>query len=151
IENLNISLDWYQIEIEDGLATLAPTFLLDQCYVEGNAGFCQLIDDRVVRLPSGRITEFDLSPINIAETQFEAYDFTVQYRIPETAFGDFRLTWDSSYISKYDSRSVPTDDFDSLVGTYTADTPTWRLRSNANLDWSYGDFGASWTARYRSA
>ncbi|HJU38210.1 MAG TPA: TonB-dependent receptor, partial [Tahibacter sp.] len=30
-------------------------------------------------------------------------------------------------------------------------SPSWRIRANASLDWSYGDWGATWTSRYFSA
>ncbi|HKT30829.1 hypothetical protein [Dyella sp.] len=28
--------------------------------------------------------------------------------------------------------------------------PYWRVRNSSSLDWSYGDFGATWTVRYYS-
>lgn len=150
-DGFNMSVDYYDIQIENGISRPTATFVLDQCFVEGDAGYCQLVSDRVVRNASGRITDFDLGLLNLAQINVEAYDVTMSYRTPETRFGNFRITSDSSYISKYESRATPDGEFDNSVGLYTQSAPTWRLRSNLSTDWSLGDFGFTWGARYRSS
>src|SRR5690606_21184944 len=63
----------------------------------------------------------------------------------------FVFGFDGAYLSKWDQQANPLVDTKNYVGLYEEWNPTWRLRANASLDWTYGDFGASWMTRYMSS
>ena len=148
----DISVDWWEISIEGAISRPSATYILDQCFVEGDEGFCDIAYGLggLTRDTFGTINNFNRGLLNLAEVEVEGFDVTARYRLPQTDYGSFMLVWDNAYITRYESRSTPEGEWDNVVGEYSQDAPTWRLRSNLGLNWNYNDFGASWTARYYS-
>lgn len=151
VEGLNVSLDWWNVEIEQALFTPEVAFVLDQCYVAGDADFCSLITRDTAAGPNqGVITDMELTPRNAAVFNVEGWDFNVRYNLPETSFGRFGVTFDATYVSDFTQQSTPNVEPERYVGRYLQNDPYWRTRANAALDWSYGDFSATWSTRYHS-
>ncbi len=151
LQGFDIALDWYKIKIENAISTPSSDFILDQCYVapDGDRSYCD--SSYFVRDGAGRITNMFLLPRNLAEREVEGFDLSVRYRLPDTAWGSFSFNWDSAYVSSDKSRANKDAEWENAVGIYTQDTPGWRLSSNLTTDWTLGDFGVTWTMRYRSS
>ena len=147
VEGLDIALDWWNIEIENALSTPTTSYILDQCYVEGNQSYCDLFSRRA---SDSQIVELFLVPQNLSVIEAEGYDLDVNYRFPETAWGQFNAGLNASYTAKWESAFTAEDEPTNAVGMYYQDDPNWRLRANANLDWTMGDFGVTWISRYYS-
>ncbi|KLI98873.1 TonB-dependent receptor [Luteimonas sp. FCS-9] len=152
VRSFDVSLDWWKINIADAISRPTITYMLDQCFVENDAGWCSIVNNsQITRNALGEITYFARGLQNLGEVEVEGYDFTVRYGLPETSFGAFNFVWDSSYMSSYRSKSTPESDWgDSEVGLYSDRSPIWRVRSNLNANWTLGDFGMSWSTRYYS-
>ncbi|WP_428995291.1 TonB-dependent receptor [Lysobacter enzymogenes] len=151
---LDVSLDWYQIKIENAISTPTAQFVVDKCYggtAAEQAIYCKLIkrDPNYPGRP-GLITDIQLRPINAAQFLVEGYDLTLNYRLPETRFGRFAISWDSTYTSRWDYQVDSKSPVEHRNGIYLQSDPYWRIRSNLSLDWSRGDFGATWALRYKS-
>jgi iron complex outermembrane receptor protein len=147
-EGLNVTLDWYKIELEDVIAFRGSQAILNACYRNpGAAGaaadpaqralFCSF----VTRDTTGNIIDLRQSSFNLAEGEVEGYDFNVKYAMPETAWGRFSFEWDSTYTEN--------NTIFGTVGEYNGD-PQWRLRSNLTTRWQKGDWDATWAMRYYS-
>jgi iron complex outermembrane receptor protein len=147
-EGLNITLDWYKIELEDVIAFRGAQAVLNACYRNpGQAGaaadpaqralFCSF----VARDATGNIIDLRQSSFNLAEGEVEGYDFNVKYAMPETAWGRFSFEWDSTYTEN--------NTIFGTVGEYNG-SPQWRLRSNITTAWQKGDWDATWAMRYYS-
>ncbi|GAB3372931.1 TonB-dependent receptor [Lysobacter rhizosphaerae] len=150
-QGLDISLDWWKINLDDAILTVTGQTVLDHCYRAGDAASCALIS----RTSSGEISDLLAGPLNIGKFVSEGYDITVGYRLPETAWGKFSFTWDTSYLSKFtqdlDGDGVVTDDEGgNQAGEYSQSSNNWRIRSNLATRWERGDWGATWNARYYS-
>lgn len=143
---LNISLDWWSIELENRISSFAANTILDKCYVDNISSYCDLI----TRDATGLVTGMFIGPINAGFQELEGYDLTVKYRLADTSVGTFGFTLDSTYVTKNRSRDSTQDDWEALNGKYFESDPYWRLRGNLTTDWTYGDFSASWMIRYRS-
>lgn len=143
---LNISLDWWSIELENRISSFAANTILDKCYVDNISSYCDLI----TRDATGLVTGMFIGPINAGFQELEGYDLTVKYRLADTSVGTFGFTLDSTYVTKNRSRDSMQDDWEALNGKYFESDPYWRLRGNLTTDWTYGDFSASWMIRYRS-
>jgi len=143
---LNISLDWWSIELENRISSFAANTILDKCYVDNISSYCDLI----TRDATGLVTGMFIGPINAGFQELEGYDLTVKYRLADTSVGTFGFTLDSTYVTKNRSRDSTQDDWEALNGKYYESDPYWRLRGNLTTDWTYGDFSASWMIRYRS-
>ncbi|WDI92645.1 TonB-dependent receptor domain-containing protein [Xanthomonas campestris] len=149
VTGLDISLDWWNIEIEDAIDTQTVQETLDSCYLAGIANACSLIQ----REPTGEVSNLLAVPNNIAKIEAEGYDLTLGYRLPDTAWGSFSVVWDSTYMSKFVVEK-PLQDPETRVGLYrggSARDNNWRIRSNLMLNWELGDVGGSASMRYYSS
>jgi outer membrane receptor protein involved in Fe transport len=141
LEGFDISLDWWKIELTDTINTFGAATVLNNCILEGQQNFCDLYS----RNPDGSINDLLSAGVNAGEANVEGYDMTVNYRLPETAWGKFSFTWDTTYMSEY-----TLGDDDNLVGEYFDRNNFWRIRSNLMARWELGDFGATLSTRYYS-
>jgi iron complex outermembrane receptor protein len=140
-ENFDISLDWWKIELEDTINTFGGQAILNGCIRDNNAPFCTLYS----RGAGGAIDTLLSAGVNFGEQTVEGYDMTVNYRLPETAFGRFTFSWDTTYLADYSF-----GDGDNLVGEYQQNNNNWRIRSNLLARWEKGDWGATWSTRFYS-
>ena len=147
VEGLDISLDWWKIKIENSISTPSANYILSQCYEKGLSDWCSLI----TRDATGTVTGLLVQPMNYGETRTEGYDFTVKYRLPETSFGTFTITSDSTYVSKRETKQDASTGWESSNGIYWQWDPNWRIRSSMTLDWTLGDLSASWITQYYSS
>ncbi len=146
---LNVTLDWYNISLEDVISFRNAQSTLNACYLTpGTPGaaadpaqraqFCSFI----VRDTAGNILDLRQSSFNLDAGEVEGYDFQVTYAMPETAWGKFSFQWDNTYTTE--------NTLFGTVGEYNGN-PQWRLRSNITTSWQKGDWDATWAMRYYSA
>lgn len=74
--DLTLDLDYYSIEIDDGIAGLGANTILEQCLATGAAAFCGRIDRDV----GGAITEVSATLQNLASETAEGLDLALGYR-----------------------------------------------------------------------
>ena len=142
IDGLNMSLDWYNIRINNIISSVSPNDVLNDCYLRSMASAC----GQFTRDANGQVTGLSYTLENRGRLETEGYDFNITYRLPKLSFGSFRVSLDTNYVSKYNQMLGGDNPTIYSVGQYS----TWRVRSNANLDWTYGNFGATWGIRYFS-
>ncbi len=147
-EDLSFELTYWNYELDLAIQAIDAQVQIDSCVNTLDPTLCAGIQ----RTPSGVINRFANQLTNIGGIESDGWDFTVNWRGPETRLGQFAVTWANTFVSEF-TQIIPTaTGFDrvSLEGTENGDPeqgwPEWRF--NLIVDWSYGDWGASWTARY---
>lgn len=75
VDELQVSLDYYNIEIDNGIAGLGANTILEQCLATGADAFCERID----RAPDGRILEVSAELQNLASETAEGIDLDLRY------------------------------------------------------------------------
>ncbi len=151
-EGLNVSLDWWNIRIENTIIADTPTAVLEDCYVRLIEARCSdPTGSRFTRDANGVITSFTYAGINAGFQETEGFDLDLNYRM-ETDYGMFRLAWLNTYVSKNEIKqdnndAVPPAQQNGFSGSAGIN---FRLRSNASLTWEKGDLAATWTTRYFS-
>ena len=146
-EGLNLSLDWFNIRIENTIVGDSPSTILDDCYVQGIASRCA--PTLFTRDPTqGNIPIVTFGNRNAGFREVEGYDFDLSYRYATANLGTFSVVSNTTYTSKdvfvnTNDRRVPL----SAVGFGS----TFRVRSNLNLGWQSGPFSINWMARYYSS
>ncbi len=154
LPGFDISVDWWNIRIENAFTRPEAQFIVDKCYL-GTAGeqavYCALFS-RDPAYPGDNyiITQMDMPLLNLASYDVEGYDVTLNYRLPETRFGQFRISWDSTYTSNWSVKATEDSEEEQRQGLYFDRDPYWRIKSNLFLDWSLGDWAATWGMRYKS-
>lgn len=138
LEGFNISLDWWNIKLQDALAARSSQFVLNACYTGTDTSFCSFIERNAQGdLALVRTTSFNLNTLEVTGA-----DLGVGYNF-STGFGDFRTKLDVTYVHENLANGVDS------VGNYDG-TPNWEYRAQLDLGWTKGDWSASWTTRYTS-
>ncbi|MGJ8670407.1 MAG: TonB-dependent receptor domain-containing protein [Oceanococcus sp.] len=75
-ENFSLSLDYYDIEIEDGIAALGANTILAQCIASGAPSFC----DRIQRNSRGEITQVTSTLQNIGLETARGVDMELRFK-----------------------------------------------------------------------
>jgi iron complex outermembrane receptor protein len=145
IQGLDLSLDWYRIRINNVVSSDDLSQMLNDCYVLGVASRCA----QFTRDDKGRINGAIIGSVNKGWTEVQGYDLGVNYRLPEFSFGRFALHWDTTYVDYNNVKPDNKPETPVVVQNSLGGFP--RIRSTASLDWTLGDFGATWTARYYSS
>ena len=146
VQGLDVSVDWWNIKIEDAIYAQTAQQMLNACYDKGVSSICSLI----TRDPTGQIANMQAVPNNVGTMEVEGWDVTFGYRLPETRFGSFNFVLDTTYTSSYTIED-PVTEASNRVGNYLDRDNYWRIRSNALIAWQLGDFGANLAARYYSS
>ncbi|MBC7987988.1 MAG: TonB-dependent receptor [Luteimonas sp.] len=157
LEGLDVSLDWWKVDIESAIVLQSAQAIIDGCYRSGVAANCA----SVTRTPTGQVSNLLAVPNNIGVFSTEGYDMTVGYRLPETAWGKFSFIWDTTYVSNLYadtngdgvfSEDPQSGEAGNNVGEYfgAVNINNWRIRSNLSARWEMGDWGATWFIRYFS-
>ncbi|WP_409019114.1 TonB-dependent receptor domain-containing protein [Brevundimonas vesicularis] len=137
--DLAFAVDYYEIEVENGVSRSGAGNILTRCYdsnpddfAAGN-GFCRLIE----RDELGALTVYD-SYINLATDNVKGFDYTVRYRKdvgPGTALLNLGVTQYTEVSSKLFAED-PLEDYVGMINnpefTATADVSyawdAWRVR-----------------------
>ncbi len=151
IPGLNMSLDYYNIKIDDVITTIAPQDLVNRCF-NGNAALCSKIE----RNAQGDLIRTMSTYVNLAEYQTDGVDAEISYAAPLDRFfpeapGRVTARLVGTWVN-----SLTTNDGVSEIQyvksqgySFGLGVPEWRL--NGSLGWKGDVFGANLRARYISA
>lgn len=152
LEGFNVSLDYWDIKLEDAMTGQSVGQILNNCYsgdAAAEANFCPFVE-RVA--PTGEVAVVRATLFNQDRRRVKGLDLGVGYNF-ETSFGDFRLKMDTTYTIKNEFTNVnPITEEETTrdrVGLYNGE-PNWEYRSVFTASWTKGDWSASWTTRYMS-
>ena len=118
VEGLSLSIDWYDIEIEDGIGALGRQTAADQCYGQSsynaNSEFCAGILRYTSGPQLGAIQFSNALQKNLSNIQTSGIDLQASYGfdLPGTA-GQMDLTLTYSNLLSYDT--VPFEGADSIA------------------------------------
>lgn len=146
LDGLDITLDYYDIELDDSISSIGAQTILNACATSLN--FCELIQRNSI----GGVTDLLAAGTNIGGNQVQGVDMLTTYSFPETKFGFFRAAWDIAYQSENiriaaDSSGNPTI-VNDRVGFDVGDGAFARWKSTLDINWSYGDWDATWGMQY---
>ena len=144
VANLSVTLDYYDIHIDDTVGKFTTPQILTGCYPASindpsppNLQDCALI----TRAPSGRILFVTTQNLNLGTSSTSGLDFAVRYALPSD-FGRFSLGLDVTYLKDYDQSGA------SVVGTYNLAYPLPKWKGNLGLNWRLGGLSAGGLLRY---
>ncbi len=147
-DGLDVTVDYYNIELENTISSVGAITILNTCANTGTI-LCNLIQ----RNPQGIVTDLLDAGTNLGGTEVEGVDFLVSYAFPETDWGFFRVVWDAAYQGTNENQVLANDgsgDFirQNLLGFNIGDGAFTRWKSNVDVNWSYGDWEATWGMQY---
>ena len=153
IEGFSASLDYYKLELEDTISVVGTQNILDLCFEQGV--YCE----RIHRDSGGDFNEGEsfvedfVSNLGVLET--EGYDFNIRYVLSDLPIGRLAFNLEGTYIRKYDKQTLA-DDPSTIVenagyfyeSTSGGDGAFPKLKANLGINWSLGDWDATWNMRY---
>ncbi|WP_212611899.1 TonB-dependent receptor plug domain-containing protein [Sphingomonas baiyangensis] len=150
IPRLNVSVDFYDVRIEDAISTPALDRVAELCVdaPDLNNQFCDAIDRNPGTNPSapGVVSGFRLLPQNVAEFTTRGIDFTVAYSLPTSSLGTFGVGIRGNYLDRLTFIAVPGGNTINSKGTVNA--PEWQV--NANVNWSIDKYLVTYRMNYFS-
>ncbi len=152
LRNLTLTVDYYNIEVTDVIASFPRQFTLEQCYEDGNQTFCDLItrrDTATAVNSSGSIDLINALSVNGAILETDGIDATVRYTMPLGLVADDRLDARVAYthVFKNDYTPLEGEDVDPSAG----EIGTAKDRFTANLAYMTDLFRWSFTGTYIGA
>lgn len=118
VPGLALSLDYYSIEINDAISTLAAQDIVNRCE-SGTTEFCPLVK----RDGAGAITTIDLRSINFQTVKTSGFDFEASYTADLGAAGKLQTRLLANYIREYAINDGLTEI--DIAGSITDGLPKW--------------------------
>lgn len=146
IEGFSLTVDYWDITIEDAIATVAATDILEGCLDSTNypnLDFCSLFTRRA----DGGLNFLDSSRINFAGLEASGYDFAANYSF-DYGPNEFGVSLVGSYQQKLDRFFNPLDPTDVNPDIEQVQLP--ELSGNLTLSWARGPLSTSFQTTYQS-
>jgi iron complex outermembrane recepter protein len=144
VENFSLTVDWYNIRIDNTISTFGTQNLLDLCAFTGRN--CNVIS----RDSSGKISNVTDGPVNLNRTEVSGVDAVARYRL-NSDFGRWDFNVSVSKLNELLEISTLSDG--STVSLDKAGTagvresyPEWR--GNLSAQWQREAWSAAYTLRY---
>ena len=100
VAGLALTVDYYQIDIEDSIRNVPPSAALEQCYFSENKSHPTCND--VIRDPfSGDVVFLVVPLVNAATETMRGLDLGLTYAF-QAGGSDFTVNWDTSYLDQFD-------------------------------------------------
>lgn len=146
ISGLDITLDYFDIEIDDAIVSTPRQFILEQCYGGGDDSFCNFITRRGA--PSGNNSAGSLEFIdsgvsNSGGLGTEGVDLTLTYA---TNIGPGAFKTRLAYTYLIDGYSIPLPGADKDV--FAGEVGASEHKANWNLGYKINDFDFNWSMTF---
>lgn len=150
--NLSLSIDYFNIKVEDTISAVSPTTTLEKCLTTGDAKYCsQITRDSLGTLwllPEARVVA---TSTNIGSVKTSGVDLAGSYYYRLGTMGSLGVAMNGTWLKNYQVEELPGDGSYDCAGLYNGSgvcgqpRPTWRhkLRVNWNTPWNL-DLAATW-------
>lgn len=151
VPGLALTLDYYNIEITDAIASYSVQTIVNNCYdLPAGNPFCDLITRGVPAVNPGRIVSFDQVPGNLSSFRTSGFDFGLRYALDPANFGlerdigRFTFSLSGNKLETLETQATADAITNYDVGEEGA--PEWQ--ANFDATWRYGgwlvNYGYSW-------
>jgi iron complex outermembrane recepter protein len=151
MRNLSVTIDYFDIKVEDTIGKIDPATSLEKCLATGDARFCSLIH----RDRTGSLWLFDDGKIvgtqqNIGGTSTSGIDFSANYTYKLPTLGSLNLNLAGTYLKTLETEEIKGEGKYDCVGYYGANkcgapNPEWRhkIRGTWATPWNV-DLAMTW-------
>lgn len=148
-DNLTVTLDYFNIRIENAIQRIDGSTKLAVCYDTPNLAHPFCSSDNFTRNPlTGEIDFLSAQPVNAASERVSGVDLGVLYQFGLAGW-DATLNWDVSYLQKYDVRPFQGADEIHYAGMITGGRGSYaQWRSFGSLTMARGPWSGSYSVQY---
>ncbi|SON94369.1 TonB-dependent receptor (fragment) [Xanthomonas citri pv. fuscans] len=145
-DRLDLEVTFYRHHVDGAIQAINAQTQLDLCVDTLDALYC----DGIGRASTGGINAFNNRLTNLGSIKTDGWDVDLFWTLPQTAFGRFKLSWQNTLVGRYEALGAAGQRQPQGPGIEVVDSAIPEWTSNAVLDWSLGNWTASWTARHIS-
>ncbi len=142
-DGLAMTLDYYDIEIEDAISTTSRSTVLSRCYEVAPNEFDPTCAGQAVRDSNGALTEVHSGTSNENDIATSGIDLEISYSA-DLGSGVFTADFLWNHTNEYIYTSIESGESIDYVGEVTSPDD----RANLNLAYSMDDWSFSWRMRY---
>ncbi len=157
IDGLTMSVDYYDLEIDDAIQGRNPADVLTACVNTLDPLFCDLTP----RSTSGALGVIDNQLQNIGGIEASGFDVLIDYTSPEWSWGQVNASLNASFLDEYIERTANIDGTETVTdrtGTHTSETfqrAFPELRTVTTFNWMrdrwQGSLSFRWTDELTAA
>jgi len=144
IENAVLTVDYWKIELEDAISTIASQEILDRC-VDSTSGISNQYCDLITRDTNSEITLIQNSVLNVSGQEASGIDFELAYDF-DALEGSFKTRLIGTYL--IERKEFPFQDEPEEFIEYAGTTGEAQWQANINIEYSYERFYTSLSTRY---
>jgi len=150
MRNATVSVDYFYVDLKDQIANLP-----EQVYFQNPAKYADLF----VRNEDGTIDYIKNIVMNLGGQRTSGFDVSGNYRFPKSAWGNFEVQLDGTYLTKFENQLEPGGEWFQNVGRFgaanngtTSSYPviTFRWKHTLQLRWANGPYSAQLTQNYNT-
>ncbi len=151
IDGLNISVDYFDIEVTEAIAAIDPELIHNQCLDTGQSVFCNLVDrgqSGTLWIQGSAITSTD---INIGAFETSGVDVNADFTTELNDLGSLQMRFTGTYLDSWDETPFPGATVQNCAGVWGGNCdvlfPEWRhtLRASWSTPWLDGALvSANW-------
>jgi len=146
--DISLTLDYWSIDLEQGISSLGAQFILDDCYLAGNGASCALI----TRNADYSINTLLDGSLNVAEQGANGIDTEVRMNF-ETDYGKWEASFLWSHLLERTKTASPGAASVDLSGRYTDPTAEdggayAENKINYTVQWAMGDFSVAYMGEF---
>ena len=145
LDDLSLSFDWYDIEIEDEIETPDSQERFDDEFRLRQAGATGNRVGTVTRRANGRVESFNNFTTNFASTETDGFDVEASYGFGLARVGDFQTSLQWTHVNEYER------DFGDGLGKRDPLIFDPENRAQLAVNWALGDFSANVIGNYISS
>ena len=162
---LSTTVDFWHLYLNDVITTVGVQSELDLCS-SGDLTYCPFIQRYATGVNQGQLTAQTLQPTgNLGTTSTGGVDFSLNYKLPEFAFGQLSVGLNATYLKYFNVQTSPgtaanntyndAGHFMPFGSAQAAACPGAvgnclfpRWKAQGYLNWRNGNWDASWRLRY---
>lgn len=139
VPELDITVDWFSIDVQGAISTAGSQFSLDSCVFSGE--FCESINrgqNGTLWLGTTNIVDTNA---NIGFEEREGVDLAINYGFEAGSLGSMRVGYNASFATTYNVQPVPDADIIDCAGKYAGNCnqPNPEYRHIVRLSWDTTD------------
>jgi len=143
-DRLDLEVTFYRHNLEGAIQAIDAQTQLDLCVETLEAQYC----DGITRASTGGINGFNNRLVNLGYIKTDGWDVDLTWALPETDAGRFRLGWQNTFVTRYESVGAGGTVQPRAPGIEVNDSAIPEWTSTATLDWRLGGWNASWSVRH---
>ncbi|OEG74691.1 TonB-dependent receptor [Shewanella colwelliana] len=143
MDDLSITLDYYDIAVKDAISTTSRTTVLNRCFDVASSDFSANCNGAAIRDQNGALIEVHSGTSNENNIDTSGFDTEINYTV-DLGPGSFRAQLIWNYTNEYVITGIEDGDAVDYVGEVLYP----EHRANLNLSYLIDDFNLAWRMRY---